>query len=88
MSRLLGPLSETISSVSDRACALARELLPRPDQRDLRAIAPLAMQALHGPYLDTLCAKQLAIVSGDSLRLTKRGKMLADKIAADLFATK
>lgn len=46
------------------------------------------LQALHGPYLDTLCAQQLAIVSGDSLRLTRRGKMLADKIAADLFATK
>jgi oxygen-independent coproporphyrinogen III oxidase len=46
------------------------------------------LQALHGAYLDTLCAQQLAIVSGDSLRLTRRGKMLADKIAADLFATK
>lgn len=46
------------------------------------------VQALHGPYLEMLYAEHLAIVSGDSLRLTRRGKMLADKISADLFATK
>ncbi|MBT1685391.1 radical SAM family heme chaperone HemW [Dawidia soli] len=58
------------------------------DLQKLRQEFHYDVQALHGPYLDTLCAKQLAIVSDDSLCLTKRGKMLADKIAADLFATK
>jgi oxygen-independent coproporphyrinogen III oxidase len=58
------------------------------DLQKLRQEFGYDVQALHGPYLDTLYAGQLAILSGDSLRLTKRGKMLADKIAADLFATK
>jgi oxygen-independent coproporphyrinogen-3 oxidase len=58
------------------------------DLRKLRQEFQYDLQALHGPYLDTLCAESLAIVSGDTLRLTRRGKMLADKIAADLFATK
>jgi oxygen-independent coproporphyrinogen-3 oxidase len=56
--------------------------------RTLRQEFHYDVQALHGPYLDTLCAEHLAIVSGDFLQLTRRGKMLADKIAADLFATK
>jgi oxygen-independent coproporphyrinogen-3 oxidase len=58
------------------------------DLRKLRQEFQYDLQALHGPYLDTLCVESLAIVSGDTLRLTRRGKMLADKIAADLFATK
>lgn len=58
------------------------------DLRKLRQELQYDLQALHGPYLNTLFAESLAIVSGDTLRLTRRGKMLADKIAADLFATK
>jgi oxygen-independent coproporphyrinogen-3 oxidase len=58
------------------------------DLRKLRQELQYDLQALHGPYLNTLFAENLAIVSGDTLRLTRRGKMLADKIAADLFATK
>ncbi|MCD9016142.1 radical SAM family heme chaperone HemW [Parachryseolinea silvisoli] len=58
------------------------------DLRKLRQELQYDLQALHGPYLNTLFAESLAIVSGDTLQLTRRGKMLADKIAADLFATK
>jgi oxygen-independent coproporphyrinogen-3 oxidase len=58
------------------------------DLRKLRQELQYDLQALHGPYLNTLFAESLAIVSDDTLRLTRRGKMLADKIAADLFATK
>ncbi|MBT1706760.1 radical SAM family heme chaperone HemW [Fulvivirgaceae bacterium PWU5] len=58
------------------------------DLQKLRQELQYDLQALHGPYLNTLCSENLAIVSGDTMRLTRRGKMLADKIAADLFATK
>lgn len=42
--------------------------------------------ALHGPYLDRLIQGNLASVRNDTLILTKSGRLLADKIAADLFA--
>ncbi len=42
---------------------------------------------IHGPYIKQLIDSNLAVVSDQSLILTKSGRLLADKIAADLFAT-
>lgn len=42
---------------------------------------------MHGPYIKQLIDSNLAVVTDQSLILTKSGRLLADKIAADLFAT-
>ncbi|MBL0742143.1 radical SAM family heme chaperone HemW [Chryseolinea lacunae] len=39
----------------------------------------------HGPYLNDLLRSQYASLDNNILRLTRRGKLLADKIASDLF---
>lgn len=39
----------------------------------------------HAPYLRILLENNLGIISNDTLILTKAGKLLADKIASDLF---
>ena len=36
-------------------------------------------------YIDNLVTKDLALLENDTLSLTKKGKLLADKIASDLF---
>ena len=41
--------------------------------------------ALHGRYLRELEKQQLILLSGDQLRLTESGKLLADRISSDLF---
>jgi oxygen-independent coproporphyrinogen III oxidase len=39
----------------------------------------------YGPYVQSLQENKLATISNDTLLLTKQGKLLADKIASDLF---
>jgi oxygen-independent coproporphyrinogen III oxidase len=41
---------------------------------------------VHGRYIDSLIAGNLAFVNDDALILTRTGRLLADKIASDLFA--
>lgn len=41
----------------------------------------------HKPFLDSLLKNDLAVLQRDVLKLTRAGKLLADKIAADLFLT-
>jgi oxygen-independent coproporphyrinogen III oxidase len=40
---------------------------------------------VHGVYIDQLKKNGLATVDGAFLQLTKKGRLLADKISADLF---
>jgi oxygen-independent coproporphyrinogen III oxidase len=40
-----------------------------------------------GTYIDTLLNSQLAVIENDHLKLTRKGKFLADKISSDLFLT-
>lgn len=42
----------------------------------------------HQPYLDTLVSQGHAILTSSALILTKKGRLLADKISSDLFVTK
>jgi oxygen-independent coproporphyrinogen-3 oxidase len=46
------------------------------------------VQEIHKNYLDTLHAKKLVEIDHGALKLTKAGKLLADKIASDLFLLK
>lgn len=39
----------------------------------------------HGQYIKSLCEQKFALLQNDTLQLTKSGKLLADKIASDLF---
>jgi oxygen-independent coproporphyrinogen III oxidase len=39
----------------------------------------------HRPYLEALLNKELATLNGDALVLTRKGRMLADRISSDLF---
>ena len=41
----------------------------------------------HAAYLETLFAKKLAVLEDSVLKLTRKGLLLADKIASDLFET-
>jgi oxygen-independent coproporphyrinogen-3 oxidase len=41
--------------------------------------------SLHGSYIDTLIENKFAIIENDFLKLTRAGKLLADKISSDLF---
>jgi oxygen-independent coproporphyrinogen III oxidase len=41
----------------------------------------------HGIYLNDLQKNDLAFIDGTRLKLTRKGKMVADKIASDLFLT-
>jgi oxygen-independent coproporphyrinogen-3 oxidase len=43
------------------------------------------LKADHHEYLDKLLSQRLADINNDVFRLTKAGKLLADKIASDLF---
>ncbi len=36
-------------------------------------------------YINTLVSKELAVIEGHSLKLTPKGKMMADRISSDLF---
>ena len=45
------------------------------------------LHEIHAGYIDTLLDNRLASISNGVLVLTKAGKLLADKIAADLFIT-
>jgi oxygen-independent coproporphyrinogen III oxidase len=40
----------------------------------------------HQQYIENLLTQKLALLENDTLILTKKGKMLADKISSDLFA--
>ena len=51
----------------------------------LRKELSLDLLAEHGPYLRSLQENGLATLENDFLILTKNGKLLADKIASDLF---
>lgn len=43
------------------------------------------VQNIHSRYLETLQAQNLITIEGSVLKLTRQGKLLADKIASDLF---
>lgn len=45
------------------------------------------LSELHSQYLSTLLEKELATLESNTLRLTNSGKLLADKISSDLFAS-
>jgi oxygen-independent coproporphyrinogen-3 oxidase len=42
----------------------------------------------HGAYVHSLLEKGIAVLQNDTLILTRQGKLLADKISADLFAVR
>jgi oxygen-independent coproporphyrinogen-3 oxidase len=45
------------------------------------------LYAIHKKYLDQLLHQKLAFLRDDHLILTEKGKMMADKISSDLFAS-
>lgn len=51
----------------------------------LRQVFEFDLEAEHGEYIRTLQQRKLAVVENETLLLTKAGKLLADKIASDLF---
>lgn len=56
--------------------------------RELRTQFGYDLLAVHKDYLENLIAQKLAYLDRDTLILTRRGKLLADKIASDLFLLK
>lgn len=54
---------------------------------DLLKYHQFDLMQIHGPYIKQLIDSNLAVVKNQSLILTRSGRLLADKIAADLFAT-
>jgi oxygen-independent coproporphyrinogen III oxidase len=56
------------------------------DLKLLRQNFDYNLPEIHFPYIKTLVESNLAVLVNDNLTLTKSGKLLADKIAADLFA--
>lgn len=57
------------------------------DLQKLEADLQHDVRKSHHSYLNQLLQNELASLSGDNLTLTKKGMMLADKIASDLFVT-
>ncbi len=55
------------------------------DMAKLRADFGFDLEEVQGPYIRSLLERNFAVIENDILRLTKTGKLLADKIAADLF---
>jgi oxygen-independent coproporphyrinogen-3 oxidase len=58
------------------------------DLKKLQALYGYDLLADHQQYIESLCSQKLATLENDTLLLTKRGKLLADKIASDLFVLK
>lgn len=55
------------------------------DLRKLQLLYQYDLLADHGQYIKSLCEQKFAVLQNDTLQLTKSGKLLADKIASDLF---
>ena len=51
----------------------------------LRAEFGFDLEAAHGPYIRSLLERKFAFIENETLLLTKTGRLLADKIASDLF---
>lgn len=51
----------------------------------LRAEFGFDLEAAHGPYIRSLFERKFAFIENETLLLTKTGRLLADKIASDLF---
>ncbi|SKC76308.1 radical SAM family heme chaperone HemW [Ohtaekwangia koreensis] len=58
------------------------------DLKKMKALYGYDLLADHQQYIESLCSQKLATLENDTLLLTKRGKLLADKIASDLFVLK
>ena len=58
------------------------------DLKKMQALYGYDLLADHQQYIESLCSQKLATLENDTLLLTKRGKLLADKIASDLFVLK
>jgi oxygen-independent coproporphyrinogen III oxidase len=57
------------------------------DFQKLREQLDYDIMEIHGKYIEELVAQDLAYFENDTFILTRKGKMLADKISSDLFAT-
>lgn len=57
------------------------------DLKKLRNQHQYDLLKIHGGYINSLVDGNLAIVDNDALILTRKGRLLADKIASDLFAS-
>jgi putative oxygen-independent coproporphyrinogen III oxidase len=55
------------------------------DLEKLRNEFHLDILATHGTYVGHLTSRNLAVLEGTTMKLTPSGRLLADKIAADLF---
>jgi oxygen-independent coproporphyrinogen-3 oxidase len=58
------------------------------DLERLRHLYHYDIDTVYAEYLETLYTQGLAVRDGHHLKLTKKGRLLADKIASDLFAEK
>jgi oxygen-independent coproporphyrinogen-3 oxidase len=58
------------------------------DLERLRHLYNYDIDTLYPQYLETLYTQGLAVRQGNHLKLTKKGRLLADRIASDLFAEK
>jgi oxygen-independent coproporphyrinogen-3 oxidase len=55
------------------------------DLNKLQRLYQYDLLADHEQYINSLCEQKFALLQNDTLLLTKSGKLLADKIASDLF---
>lgn len=55
------------------------------DLKKLQQLYQYDLFADHEQYIKSLCEQKFALLQNDTLLLTKSGKLLADKIASDLF---
>jgi oxygen-independent coproporphyrinogen-3 oxidase len=55
------------------------------DLNKLQRLYQYDLLADHKQYINSLCEQKFALLQNDTLLLTKSGKLLADKIASDLF---
>jgi oxygen-independent coproporphyrinogen-3 oxidase len=55
------------------------------DLKKLQQLYQYDLLADHRQYIESLCEQKFALLQNDTLLLTKSGKLLADKIASDLF---
>ena len=55
------------------------------DLKKLQELYQYDLLADHRQYIESLCEQKFALLRNDTLLLTKSGKLLADKIASDLF---
>lgn len=58
------------------------------DLRELKLELGYDLQKVHNAYVTTLVNQGLAVLNHETLTLTRSGKLLADKISADLFAVR